>query len=229
MTSLHNRTARLREAVVPGWLAEAMPEWLTEAVRPKPAPVPWGAMVRAALAICVPLSVGIVVGRRDIGLVLAIGGLTGVVIDTGGPYLVRVKRAVIAGVFGGVAGLVIGMFIHHRGWVAVASLVVVAGVSALISRLGSTGSATGLTLLVFTSLGLGPFGALRPWWHIALGFAVGVAWALLLLVPGWLLSPGPPNRMPSPTSTTRSPTTCARSAPTAPPRPGARSRPRSTP
>jgi len=189
MTSLHDRTARLREAVVPGWLAEAMPDWLTEAVRPKPAPVPWGAMVRAALAVCVPLSVGIVVGRRDIGLLPAIGGLLGTVIDTGGPYVVRVKRVVTAAVFGGAPGLVIGMVIHHRGWVAVAILVVVAGVSALISRLGSTGSVTGLQLLVYTSLGLGPFGALRPWWQIVLGFAAGVAWALLLLVPGWLLSP----------------------------------------
>ena len=44
MTNLHDRTGRLREAVVPGRLAEAMPDWLTEAVRPKPAPVPWGAM-----------------------------------------------------------------------------------------------------------------------------------------------------------------------------------------
>jgi hypothetical protein len=61
--SLHDRAERLGEAVIPGWLAEAMPDWLTEAVRPKPAPVPWGAMARAALAICVPLSVGIVVGH----------------------------------------------------------------------------------------------------------------------------------------------------------------------
>ncbi len=169
--------------------AERMPDWLTQAVRPRPTPVPWGAMLRAALAICVPLSVGIAAGRRDIGLVSAIGGLTGTVIDTGGPYVVQVKQMVTAGVFGGVAGLVIGMLIHHRGWVAVAGLVVVAGVSALISRLGSTGSAAGLQLLVLTTLGLCPFGALRPWWHIALGFAAGVAWALLLLVPGWLLSP----------------------------------------
>jgi len=189
MTNLHDRTARLREAVVPGRLAEAMPDWLTTAVRPKPAPVPWGAMVRAALAVCVPLSVGIVAGRRDIWLLLAIGGLTGTVVDTAGPYVVRVKRAVIAGAFGGAAGLVIGMLIHQRGWVAVASLVVVAGVSALISRLGSTASVTGLQLLVFTALGLGPFGTLRPWWHTVLGFAAGIAWALLLLVPGWLLSP----------------------------------------
>jgi uncharacterized membrane protein YccC len=189
VTSLHDRTARLREAVVPGWLGEALPDWLIEAVRPKPAPVPSGAMVRAALAICVPLSVGFAVGRRDIGLVPAVGGLVGTVVDPAGPYVVRVKRMVTAAVFGGVAGLLIGMLIHHRGWVAVASLVVVAGLSALISRLGSTGSATGLTLLIFATLGLGAFGALRPWWHIAVGFLVGVVWALLLLVPGCLLSP----------------------------------------
>ena len=189
MTSLRDRTARLREVVVPGWLDEALPDWLIAAVRPKPAPVPWGAMVRAALAICVPLSLGFVVGHRDFGLVPAVGGLIGTVVDAAGPYVVRVKRMVTAAVFGGVAGLVIGMLIHHRGWVAVACLVVVAGLSALISRLGSTGSVTGLLLLIFATLGLGAFGALRPWWHIALGFLAGVAWALLLLVPGWLRSP----------------------------------------
>jgi uncharacterized membrane protein YccC len=189
MTSLHDRAARLREAVVPGWLTDAMPDWLTEAVRIKPAPVPWGAMVRAAFAICAPLAVGIVVGRRDVGLVSAIGGLLGTVTDSGGPYAVRVKRVVTSSVLGGTAGLAIGMVIHSRGWIAVVSLVAVAGISAMISRLGATGSVTGLNLLVFAALGLGPFGTLRPWWHIALGITVGVAWALLLLVPGWLRSP----------------------------------------
>jgi uncharacterized membrane protein YccC len=77
-------------------------------VRLQPAPVPWGAMVRAALAICVPLSVGIVFGRLDVGLVPAVGGLTGMVTDTAGPYLMRVKRVVTAGVLGGGAGLVTG-------------------------------------------------------------------------------------------------------------------------
>ena len=67
MTSMRARTVRLREAVVPDWLTEAMPDWLTEAVRPRPAPVPWGEMLRAALAICVPLSVGIAVGRAISG------------------------------------------------------------------------------------------------------------------------------------------------------------------
>jgi uncharacterized membrane protein YccC len=146
-------------------------------------------MIRAALAICVPLSVGITVGRRDVGLLPALGGLLGTMVDTGGPYLVRVKRVLTTAVFGGAAGLVVGSVIHGRGWIAVAALVVVAGVSAVVSRLGAIGSVTGLQLLVYSSLGLGPFGALRPWWHTALGFVAGVVWALLLLVPGWLLSP----------------------------------------
>ena len=40
-----------------------------------------------------------------------------------------------------------------------------------------------------TSLGIGPFGALRPVWHTAAGFLVGVVWAVVLILPGWLLSP----------------------------------------
>jgi hypothetical protein len=42
--------------VVPDWLAGLhglVPPWLAEVVRPKPAPLPWPDMIRAALAICV--------------------------------------------------------------------------------------------------------------------------------------------------------------------------------
>src|SRR5258708_14015227 len=189
MASMHSRAARLRQAVAPDWLTEALPGWLTEIVRPRPAPVPWGEMIRAALAIGVPLFVGMALGRRDLGLLSAIGGLLGTVIDTGGPYLVGCKRSLRAAVFGGAGGLIVGSVIHGRGWICVVALVVVAGVSGVLSRLGSTGSVTGLQLLIYSSLGLGPLGALRPWWDTALGFVVGVGWALLLIVPGWLLSP----------------------------------------
>ena len=48
---------------------------------------------------------------------------------------------------------------------------------------------TGLQLFVYSALGLGPLGLLRPWWHTALQFLAGVAWALLLITPGYLLSP----------------------------------------
>ncbi len=119
----------------------------------------------------------------------ATGGLLGTMADAGGPYLSRVKRVCSAAVFGGAAGLAIGAVTHGHGWLAVVALVVVAGVSGLLSARGDIGSVTGLQLLVYTSLGAGPIGALRPVWHTAAGFLAGVVWALILIVPGWLRAP----------------------------------------
>ncbi len=181
LAEIRTRAAAIRAAVVPDWLAEL--------VRPKPAPLPWPDMIRTALAICVPLGVAFGVGKTTIGLLPAVGGLLGSLTDRGGAYLNRVKRISAVGVFGGAAGLAIGSAIHGRGWIAVVALVVVAGVSAVLSTVGEIGSQVGLQLLVYTSLGIGPFGALRPVWHTAAGFLVGVVWALVLILPGWLLAP----------------------------------------
>jgi uncharacterized membrane protein YccC len=177
--------------------AMVVPDWLAEVVRPKPAPVPWPQMLRAALAICVPLSAGLALGDRALGVLPAMGGILGTMADTGGPYLSRVKRVASAAVFGGAAGLAIGSVVHGHGWLAVVALVVVAGVSGVLSAFGDIGSVTGLQLLVYTSLGTGPIGALRPAWHTAAGFLLGVVWAMILILPGWLRSPyartsGPP-------------------------------------
>jgi uncharacterized membrane protein YccC len=174
---------------VPDWLTEVVPDWLTEAVRPKKVPVPWPNMIRAVFAIWVPLAVGFGTGRRELVMLPALGGLLSVMIDTGGPYLARVRKIGTAVVFGGAAGLVVGELIHGRGWIAVIALVVVAFVSALITRLGATGSATGLQLLVYSALGIGPVGELRPWWHVALEFIAGGVWAIALITPAWLLAP----------------------------------------
>ena len=179
--TLGDRAAAMRAAVVP--------EWLAEVVRPRPARPPWPEMIRAALAICVPLSVSLALGKVSIGVLPAMGGLLGTMADTGGPYLTRVKRVCSAAVFGGAVGLAIGSAVHGHGWLAVVALVVVAGVSGVLSAVGDIGSVTGLQLLVYTSLGIGPVGALRPVWHTAAGFLAGVAWALILILPGWLRSP----------------------------------------
>jgi uncharacterized membrane protein YccC len=146
-------------------------------------------MIRAALAICVPLAAGLAAHRPALGLLPAIGGLIAVVVDVGGPYVARVKRVGSAAIFGGAVGLTIGTAIHGRGWIAVVVLVLVAGVSVVISELGSTGSVTGLQLLVYASFGFGPLGGLRPWWTGPLEFLIGVAWAMILIIPGWILYP----------------------------------------
>lgn len=166
-----------------------VPDWLAEVVRPQPAPPPWPDMIRAAVAICVPLAVAFAAGRPALGVLPATGALLGTMTDVGGPYLSRVKRVSSAAVLGGAVGLTIGSAIHGRGWLAVLALTAVAGVSGLLSALGDIGSVTGLQLLVYASLGIGPLGAQRPVWHTVVGFLAGTAWALVLILPGWLLSP----------------------------------------
>jgi uncharacterized membrane protein YccC len=174
---------------VPDWLTGVVPEWLAEVMRPKKAPPPWTTMGRAVLALWVPMAVGFATGRKELGLLPAMGGLLSITIDNGGPYWARVRLIVVAGVVGGAPGLLIGTLIHGRGWIAVVAVVVLAGVSAILARLGALGSVLGLQLFIYSALGLGPLGELRPWWHTALQFLVGVAWALLLITPGYLLSP----------------------------------------
>src|SRR6516162_3165378 len=84
-------TSRLGKSVVPGRLTDVVPEWLVAATRLRRAPVPWAEMIRAGIAICVPLSAGIAAGQRALGLLTAMGGLLGVVVDTGGPFAARLR------------------------------------------------------------------------------------------------------------------------------------------
>jgi uncharacterized membrane protein YccC len=165
------------------------PPWLVEVVRPAPAPLPWALMVRSALAVCAPLALGLALGKHVPGLLGAIGGMLGAVVDREGTYPARLRRVAVAGVFGGAAGLILGGLVHGQGWLAVVVLVVVAGLSAVASAAGATLAITGLQLLVYTTLGSGPLGALRPWWWPPALLLAGVAWAMLLVVPAWLAVP----------------------------------------
>src|SRR5262249_22280592 len=64
---LPRQAARVREAVAPDWLVDIM--------RPKPVTVPWPLMIRAALAICVPMAAGLLAHDLAPGLLAALGGL----------------------------------------------------------------------------------------------------------------------------------------------------------
>ena len=183
------RSVQAGRLAVPEWIGGVVPDWLAEVLRPKKAPVPWGTMARAVFAVWVPMAVAFGTGRRELALLPALGALLSITIDSGGPYWDRVKRIGASAIFGGAPGLLIGTLIYGRGWVAVVAVVVVAGASAMLARLGAVGSVTGLQLFVYSTLGLGPLGALRPWWHTALQWGAGVVWALLLITPGFLLSP----------------------------------------
>jgi uncharacterized membrane protein YccC len=166
-----------------------LPDWLADTVRPNAGPVPWGQMGHAALAIAAPMAIGLATGHLTPGVVAGLGAALATMADRGGPYLTRVRRTIVAGTLGGTVGLLIGIAINGRGWVAVPVMIVVAGVSALLSSVGAVWPVVGMFLLVYTALGTGPFGALRPWWPTPLWFLAGIAWWLVMLVPGWLIFP----------------------------------------
>jgi uncharacterized membrane protein YccC len=151
-------------------------------------------VIRAALAVCGPLALGLALGDQLGGLLGAMGGLLGSVVDRGGTYPARIRRIVMAAIFGGAAGLLLGVLVHGRGWIAVVVLVLVAGLSAVLTAAGATAAITGLQLLVYSILGTGPLGMARPWWLAPLLMLAGVAWAILLLVPGWLTAPLAPEQ-----------------------------------
>jgi uncharacterized membrane protein YccC len=171
-----------------------VPLWVTEVARSSGGPVPWGQMSHAVLAIAVPLAISLAARHPIPGVVAGVGGLLATPADRPGPYLIRVRRVAAAAVFGGTPGLLIGIAINGRGWAGVPVMIMVAGVSALLSSVGAVWSAAGLFLLAYTALGTGPFGALRPGWLTLLWFLAGVGWWLVLLVPGWLLFPRTPEQ-----------------------------------
>jgi uncharacterized membrane protein YccC len=146
-------------------------------------------MGHTALAVAGPAAVGLATGHPVFAVVGGVGGLLAAIVDRAGPYLMRVQRTAAAQVLGGAAGLLIGTAINGRGWVAVPVMIVVAGVSALLSSVGPVWSSASLFLLAYAALGTGPIGALRPWWLTLLWFLAGVGWWLVLLVPGWLVFP----------------------------------------
>jgi uncharacterized membrane protein YccC len=151
-------------------------------------------MVRAALAVCGPLALGVILATPVPGLLGAMGGLLGSVVDRGGTYPARIRRIGCAATFGAAAGLCLGALVHGRPWALVVMVIAVSGLSALLTGAGATASITGLQLLIYTVLGTGPLGTLRPWWWPPVLLLAGAAWAIVLLIPGWIASPLTPER-----------------------------------
>ncbi|WP_424183813.1 FUSC family protein [Actinokineospora sp. G85] len=160
------------------------PHWLRELLSQKPVPLPWKRSIRAALALGGPLAVGMLLGRIDLGVLVSIGALCVTFADTDGPYRFRVRRMAAAG-SAGAFGYFVGTQLADHPVLSPVVLVLLAGVSALISATGSTASMAGLQLLVFSALGTGQ--AADPW--LAIGcYLVGAVSALALALAAWPVS-----------------------------------------
>ncbi|WP_327594229.1 FUSC family protein [Streptomyces chartreusis] len=169
------------------------PDWLVRNLRAQPAPVNWPAVVRAAVAIALPLAVGLAVDRPFYGALASMGALNGVISDTAAAYRVRIPTIAIPQLFGAV-GVTVGALVYGRGWIAVAAVTGVALVSGMISTIGAVASASGLVLLLTCVVGAGlPMPG--EWWLAPLLMSGGGLLVLLLALLAWPLRSGVPERV----------------------------------
>ncbi|MFE6227095.1 MULTISPECIES: FUSC family protein [unclassified Streptomyces] len=174
----------------PGRLAP--PAWLTAGLRPAPAPVPWAAVARASIALSAPLAVGLAAGQPAYGALVSMGALSGVIGDTADAYRMRLFNIAVPQLFGAL-GVTLGTLAYGQGWLAVATLTVVALVSGMISSIGALASASGLLLLLNAVVGAG-LPMPDPWWKAPLLLTAGGLVVLVLTLLGWPLRRAAPER-----------------------------------
>ncbi|MEW2161746.1 FUSC family protein [Streptomyces sp. NPDC007084] len=168
------------------------PDWLVRNLTPQRAPVNRPAVARAAVAMALPLAVGLACGRPAYGALASMGALSGVIGDTADAYRMRIFNIAVPQLFGAV-GVTIGALVFGHGWTAVAAVTGVALVSGMMSSIGAVASVAGLLLLLNCVIGAGlPLPG--SWWLAPVLMSGGGLLVLLLALLAWPLRSGVPER-----------------------------------
>ncbi|MFF7072578.1 FUSC family protein [Streptomyces pseudovenezuelae] len=168
------------------------PDWLVRNLQPQPSPVNRPAMARAAIAMALPLAIGLAVDQAAYGALASMGALSGVIGDTADAYRMRILNIAIPQLFGAV-GVTLGSLVYGQGWLAVWVVTGVALVSGMISTIGAVASVSGLLLLLNSVVGAG-LAMPGPWWLAPLLMTGGGLLVLLLALLAWPLRSGVPER-----------------------------------
>jgi uncharacterized membrane protein YccC len=170
----------------------APPQWLTQLLKPRPAPIDWSLVARATISLPMPIAVGLAVGQLQLGVLASIGTLFATITAVSGPYRDRLRRSGMVIVACGL-GLLAGDLVGQRGWWTTAFVVGVAVVSAVVSAAGNGASVAGLQLLIGSILGTHEASIVGPG-VLLVAFLVGSAWAALLALAAWPLHATAPER-----------------------------------
>ncbi|WEH16654.1 FUSC family protein [Streptomyces sp. VNUA24] len=170
----------------------APPDWLVRNLQPQPTPVNRPAVARAAIALTLPLALGLAAGRPEYGALASMGALSGVISDTAAAYRMRLINIAIPQMFAAV-GITLGSLVYGQGWVTVGALTLAALVSGMISSIGAVASVSGLLLLLNSVVGAGlPMPG--PWWLAPVLMTGGGLLVLVLALLAWPLRAGVPER-----------------------------------
>lgn len=148
--------------------------------------LPLGAAARGAVALALPLLVGLWTGWVATCVIATVGALWGVSQDGSDAYPARARRIVWMGLASTV-GLVAGEAALDGGLPGAVTLclVVTAFAAGLIGLRGPVASVAGLHLLLGAVIGSG-IPVPGPWWHAPLALLAGVGLVLALSTLPWL-------------------------------------------
>jgi uncharacterized membrane protein YccC len=170
----------------------APPDWLVRNLQPQQTPVNRPAVARAAVALTLPLALGLAAGRPEYGALASMGALSGVISDTAAAYRMRLINIAIPQLFAAV-GITLGSLVYGQGWVTVTALTLAALVSGMISSIGAVASVSGLLLLLNSVVGAGlPMPG--EWWLAPVLMTGGGLLVLALALLAWPLRAGVPER-----------------------------------
>jgi uncharacterized membrane protein YccC len=149
-------------------------------------PVPLAAAARGAVALAVPLLVGVGTGAVTPAVIAAIGALWGVSQDGSDPYRLRVRRLVRMGL-AAAAGLLAGELALREGHPASVTVCLAAAalLAGAISLRGPLASVVGMHLLLGVTIGSG-IPVPGPWWQAPVALLAGVGLVVVLSATPWL-------------------------------------------
>ncbi|MET7378432.1 FUSC family protein [Streptomyces sp. NPDC005526] len=162
------------------------PSRLRRAVGVRLGTLPLAAAARGAVALAVPLLVGMLTGAVVPSVLAAIGALWGVSQDGADPYRLRVRRLGLMGLAAAL-GLLAGELALRVGQQTAVTVCLVAAalVAGSVSLRGAVASVAGMHLLLGVTIG-GGIPMPGPWWQAPLALLAGVGLVVVLSAAPWL-------------------------------------------
>ena len=156
-------------------------DWLVRLTRLNPKTAwPWRHSVRLAIAVTLPMLVGLLTGEVEAAIMVSLGALLNSVKVQSDPYRTRFRNFLII-VPIAMSGFMLGALVAGHGLLTLALLVLVAILSGLISGYGAVYSTGAMQMLMLAVIAAAGDHTPSSIWIPALLFAGGAGFAALLL------------------------------------------------
>ena len=153
--------------------------WLSELVRIKPAPLPWGQAIRTALGVCLPWTLGWAYDVPLTALWVSLGAMMAATAEPAGTYRAKFGQMAVSTAIGAIgfsAGWLAGL-----PWVMVVWGMAAAGfIGGVVSSWGAKFSLGAMQFLLLAAIAIA-LPEIAPFWQPALLFAGGAALQIVLL------------------------------------------------